>query len=98
LKKGYTYIMASERNGTIYTGVTSDLMKRVYQHKNKLIEGFTAKYSVNNLVFFEEYSNIIDAISREKQIKGMSRKKKLALIETNNKTWKDLSESWFKDS
>jgi len=98
MKKGYVYIMASRRNGTLYIGVSSDLFKRVYEHKNDLNEGFTKKYSVHTLVYYEECENIVSAIEREKQLKGYLRKKKLKLIELNNPEWKDLSEEWFLDS
>ena len=91
--QSYVYILFSKRNGTLYTGVTSDLKKRVYQHKNKLIDGFTSKYSVDKLGYYEIYTDIKSAIEREKQIKAGSRKKKILLIETKNPYWKDLSES-----
>ena len=94
-KQSYTYIMASQKNGTIYTGVTSDLQSRVWQHKNKTFKGFTAKYNVNILVYYEEYGRIEDAIQREKQIKGWSRKKKTDLIEKENYLWEDLSKGWY---
>ena len=76
MKKGYVYIMFSKKNGTSYTGVTSNLIKRVYEHKNKITEGFTKKYNVNKLGYYEEFSLITDAIVREKQIKSGSRAKK----------------------
>ncbi len=98
MKNSYVYILASGKNGTIYIGVTSNLMKRMYEHKNKIIEGFTSKYSVHNLVYYEDCLSISTAIEREKQIKGWVRKKKIILIETNNPEWKDLSEEWFMDS
>ena len=94
-KQSYIYIMASQKNGTIYTGVTSDLQSRVWQHKNKTFKGFTAKYNVNMLVYFEEFGRIEDAIQREKQIKGWSRKKKTDLIEKDNYLWEDLSKGWY---
>ena len=94
-KQSYIYIMASQKNGTIYTGVTSDLQSRVWQHKNKTFKGFTAKYNVNMLVYYEEYGRIEDAIQREKQIKGWSRKKKTDLIEKDNYLWEDLSKEWY---
>ncbi|MFN3195815.1 MAG: GIY-YIG nuclease family protein [Chlorobiota bacterium] len=94
-QQSYIYIMASQKNGTIYTGVTSDLYSRVWQHKNKIFKGFTAKYNVNMLVYYEEYGRIEDAIQREKQIKGWSRKKKTDLIEKENYLWEDLSEGWY---
>ena len=83
-KQGYVYILFNERNGTLYTGVTNNLVKRVYEHKNKLIKGFTSKYSVDKLGYYEIHGSIILAIAREKQIKGGSRKKKLDLIESMN--------------
>ena len=85
--------MASN-GGTLYTGMTNDLVRRVYEHKNKLIPGFTKRYSVNRLVYFETFKHPQDAIAREKQIKGWLRRKKLALIESSNPTWADLSEEW----
>jgi len=76
----------------LYTGVTSGLIKRVYEHKNKLADGFTQKYNVNKLVYYEIFGDIMSAIEREKQIKGWVRKKKIALIEKENPEWKDLYE------
>ncbi len=84
------YIMANKKNGSIYAGVTSDLTKRVYQHKNALVKGFTSKYGCKLLVFYEVHENMESAILREKQIKGGSRKKKLDLIEARNPFWEDL--------
>ena len=91
-KKSYIYILFNKPNGTLYTGVTSDLVKRVWEHKNKLTGGFTAKYNVDKLGYYEEFTDIKDAIVREKQIKGGSRKKKLDLIMNNNPDWVDLYE------
>ncbi|MFA7658919.1 MAG: GIY-YIG nuclease family protein [Candidatus Gastranaerophilaceae bacterium] len=91
-KQYYIYIMTNFENGTLYTGVTNDLVRRVYEHKNKLIEGFTKKYELDKLVYFEVFGSIEYAILREKQIKGGSRKKKLNLINNFNKEWKDLYE------
>lgn len=85
--------MASKRNGTLYIGVTSDLIRRVYEHKEKLIEGFTKKYNITKLVYAEEYQDINDAIHREKCIKKWSREWKLKLIEDQNPDWIDLYES-----
>ena len=82
--------MASQRNGTLYCGVTSDLVQRVTQHRNSLIPGFTARYSCKLLVWYEVHDEILAAIGREKQIKAGSRKKKLVLIETFNPQWRDL--------
>jgi len=87
---GYVYILFNERNGTLYTGVTSNLIKRVYEHKSKAVKGFTSKYRVDKLGYYEMYDTIVYAIEREKKIKGGSRKKKLALIESMNPEWKDL--------
>jgi len=84
------YILASKRNGTLYTGVTSDLPKRIWQHRNDLADGFTRKYSVHMLVYFELADEMPVAIAREKQIKGGSRAKKLAMIESMNPEWRDL--------
>ena len=89
--KSYVYILFNKKNGTLYTGITSDLKKRLYQHKNKIYEGFTSKYDVTKLGYYEVYNDIKAAIEREKQIKGGSRKKKLLLIERQNPEWKDLS-------
>ena len=87
----YVYMMTNKNNSVIYTGVTDDLSRRVYQHKDKLIKGFTSKYNVIKLVHYEEYEYIYDAIAREKQIKGGSRQKKIELIESINKEWEDLA-------
>jgi putative endonuclease len=84
------YIMASKRNGTLYTGVTSNLPKRDYEHKQGATEGFTLKYSCKLLVYYEFYETMESAITREKQIKAGSRKKKLQLIETMNPNWQNL--------
>ena len=86
--------MTNKNNTTIYIGVTSNLVKRVYQHKAKTYKGFTAKYNCNKLVYFEEYETIDEAIVREKQIKKGNRKHKDGLINENNPEWKDLSEGW----
>ena len=95
IKQYYVYIMAS-RSRTLYTGITDDLLKRVSEHKNKLIEGFTRKYNVTNLAYYEVTNDVKAAIQREKQVKGWLRKKKIALIETVNPEWKDLSDGWYK--
>jgi putative endonuclease len=86
----YVYIMTNQRNTVLYTGITSNLARRVFEHKNKLIEGFTRQYNVTKLVYYEIFDDVTYAIAREKQIKAGSRKKKLALIENVNKEWKDL--------
>ena len=84
------YILASQPHGTLYVGVTSDLIQRVWQHKNNLAESFTQKYGVHTLVYFELHATMCDAISREKQLKAGSRAKKVALIEAMNASWGDL--------
>ncbi|MBP9817765.1 GIY-YIG nuclease family protein [Candidatus Shapirobacteria bacterium] len=84
------YIMASQKNGTLYTGVTSNLARRVYEHKTGIVEGFTDRYSVHNLVYFEVHEDPISAIIREKQIKKWKREWKIKLIETKNPEWIDL--------
>jgi len=97
MKQSFVYIISNRKNGTIYTGVTSDLNKRIFQHKNKLIDGFSKKYGLDKLVFFEEYADIYNAIVREKEIKGWLRRKKIELIESINPNWNDLAESWFNE-
>jgi len=89
-KQFYVYIMTNQSNAVLYTGVTNDLRKRVYQHKEKLIPGFTSKYNLTKLVYYEIFDDSYDAIAREKQIKAGSRKKKIDLINTSNKDWEDL--------
>ena len=88
---GFTYIVASARNGTIYTGVTSDLVKRAYQHRHGLLDGFSSKYGCKLLVWYEQHETIESAIVREKQVKDWQRKWKLELIEKANSGWRDLS-------
>jgi putative endonuclease len=89
-KKFYVYILASKRNGTLYIGVTSELVQRIWQHKNKLIEGFTQKYNVNKLVYYEVHPNAESAITREKQMKKWRRVWKMRIIEEKNPGWNDL--------
>ena len=93
MKQYFVYILTSN-SGTLYTGMTNDLHRRVAQHKNGLVEGFTKKYSVNRLVYFESFNDVRDAIAREKQIKGWKRYKKLELIESMNPKGQDLSDEW----
>ena len=88
----YIYIMTNKGNTVLYTGVTNDLKRRVYEHKEKLVAGFTEKYNITKLVYYEIYDDINNAIWREKQIKGGSRQKKVELIDSMNKNWRDLSE------
>ena len=92
----YVYVMTN-RAKTLYIGVTTDLKRPVYEHKQKLTEGFTSKYNINKLVVYETTSDIKSAITREKQLKGWSRKKKIKLIESKNPEWDDLSSGWYED-
>ena len=92
-KSYYVYLLASKRNGTLYIGVTNDLARRVYEHKNELVDGFTKQHAVHNLVHFEETENVESAIIREKQLKAWKREWKINLIEKNNPEWKDLYEA-----
>lgn len=85
-----TYIMASKPNGTLYIGVTSNLVQRVYQHKNNLVDSFTSKYGVNNLVYFELHGSMLEAISREKRLKKWKRQWKIELLQKQNPKWLDL--------
>jgi putative endonuclease len=90
MKNFYVYMLCSKRNGTLYTGVTSDLVKRVYEHKNSLLDGFTKKYGVHRLVWYEAHDSAESAITKEKQIKKWKRAWKLKLIEQTNPEWIDL--------
>ncbi len=87
---GYVYILASKRNGTLYVGVTSDLVRRIWEHKNDSVDGFTKRYGVHKFVWYEEHGTIEDAIQREKNIKRWRREWKLDLIEQLNPNWRDL--------
>ena len=89
-KQYFVYIMTNKINTTLYTGVTNNLSRRVFEHKNKLVEGFTKKYNLDKLVYYELYTDIYEAIGREKQIKSGSRAKKIKLIKAMNPKWKDL--------
>jgi len=91
----WVYILCSRRNGTLYIGVTNDLVRRVYEHKQKLVKGFTKKYAVDKLVYMEEFNDINEAISREKVIKKWKRVWKLRLIEQENYQWEDLYDLLF---
>ena len=90
----YVYIMAS-RSRVLYSGVTNDLARRVYEHKRSLTPGFTSKYHITRLVYFEQFGDVRDAIAREKQLKGWVRSRKMRLIEQKNPTWEDLADTWF---
>ena len=91
----YVYLLTNWNNKVMYVGVTNDLERRVSEHKNKLVEGFTEKYNVFKLVYFEETSDVMSALEREKEIKKWRREKKDALVLKDNAEWKDLSEGWF---
>ncbi|MGC8791743.1 MAG: GIY-YIG nuclease family protein [Desulfurella sp.] len=90
MKRGFVYIMTNKYNSVLYTGVTSNLAKRVHQHKNKTIEGFTKQYNIVKLVYYEAFDDIAEAIKKEKQIKGKTRQKKIDLINAFNPDWVDL--------
>jgi len=90
----YVYILASKMNGVLYIGVTNDLERRVYEHKNKIQKGFTSRYNVDKLVYFEKFTKILEAIEREKRLKKWNRSWKIELIEKSNPNWIDLSEEW----
>jgi len=96
MKQYYVYIMTNSSR-TLYIGVTDNLVRRVYEHKNKLVKGFTQKYNITRLVYYEITSAVQAAIQREKQIKGWLRKKKIALIEDANPKWEDLSKEWYEE-
>ena len=92
----YIYIVTN-KSWTLYTGVTNDLARRVWEHKHKSIKGSTSRYRMGKLVYYETFGDIRDAIAREKQIKGWTRARKMALVKTANPTWKDLSAGWFQE-
>ena len=92
MKNPCVYLLANRPHGTLYVGVTSDLVKRVWQHKNDVFEGFSSKYRIHTLVWFEQHASMEAAIAREKQIKAGSRQRKIQLIETSNAQWLDLYE------
>jgi len=89
----YVYIMTN-KSGTLYVGLTNNIKKRAFEHKNKLVESFTKKYNINRLLYFETFGDIYSAIAREKTIKGWLRKKKIELVRTSNPDWTDLSQDW----
>jgi putative endonuclease len=93
MKYYYVYILASKRRGTLYIGVTNDLIRRMHEHKNRMFEGFTKKYKVYSLVYFQQCENIESVIQREKQLKAWHREWKIKLIEETNPAWKDLSDT-----
>lgn len=92
MRQYFVYIVANKMHNVLYIGVTNDLERRMYEHKHKLVEGFTKKYNVDKLVYYNEFSSINDAIAAEKKLKGWTRAKKVALIEQFNPEWKDLTQ------
>ena len=94
MRRYYVYMMTNA-TGTLYVGVTNDLRRRVFEHKSKSVDGFTKKYNLTSLVFYEETNSVHGALAREKQIKGWRRARKVELIESLNPLWKDLSQGWF---
>ena len=94
MKTYWTYILTNTSRKTLYTGITSTIVKRSWEHKNRVFSGFTSRYRVDRLVYFEAFSQVDDAIAREKEIKGWVRRKKIALIESTNPKWDDLSRDW----
>ncbi len=90
----YVYLLTN-RSGTLYTGVTNDIQRRMYEHKNKLVKGFTKRYNIDMLVYYEVTSDIGEGLTREKQIKAWRRSKRISLIESANPQWRDLSEGWY---
>lgn len=97
MKSYYVYILTNRKGGVLYIGVTNNLERRVYEHKNKKIKGFTEKYNLDKLIFYEENNDIAFAIQREKQLKKWNRKWKINLIKKNNPSWNDLASSWYGD-
>ena len=91
----YEYILTNYKNNTLYIGITSNIERRIYQHKNELIEGFSKRYKLKNLIYYEEFKNIRDAIAREKQLKNWHREWKLNLIKNMNPEFQDLSKEWY---
>ncbi|ARV14198.1 GIY-YIG nuclease family protein [Polaribacter sp. SA4-12] len=94
MKKYHIYFLTNKNNAVLYIGVTSNLLKRIYQHKTKEYKGFTANYNCDKLLYFEEYDDISSAIAREKQLKAGSRKRKNDIVNLENPNWNDLSEGW----
>ncbi len=96
MKNYYIYIITNKKNGVLYTGMTNNLERRVYEHKHKLVPGFTSKYNLTRLVYYDSTTNVNEAIAFEKRIKGWLRIKKIKLIESMNPDWSDLSDGWYK--
>ena len=90
----YVYLLTNKHQTVLYAGVTNDLGRRMWEHKNRVVPGFTSRYNIDRLMYFEVFRDVTDAIAREKQIKGWTRAKKIALLESANPTWRDLSGEW----
>jgi putative endonuclease len=90
MKSYFVYILSNKKNGTLYIGVTSNLIKRIWEHKTKIVKGFTEKYNIDKLVYYEQTENVMSALEREKQLKKWNRTWKIKLIEKNNSKWRDL--------
>ena len=95
IEKAWVYILASRGAGTLYIGVTTDLHARIWQHRTGVFDSFTKRYRVSRLVFFEEFRRVRDAVARERAVKGWTRKRKIGLIEVENRAWVDLAGGWF---
>lgn len=95
MKTYYIYMIANKSNTVLYIGVTNNLERRIFEHKHKIIKGFSSKYNLTKLVYYEEYSDITTAIAREKHLKGWRRSRKNGLVETVNPEWKDLTDEWY---
>ena len=91
----YVYILSSKIRGTLYIGMTNDLQRRVYEHKTGFYKGFTSKYGVNKLMYFETFQNVKEAINREKKLKKWNRAWKIELLEKDNPSWRDLAKNWY---
>ena len=95
MEEFYVYIVTNRRNGTLYLGCTNDIKRRIFEHKNKILKGFTEKYNTNKLVYYQSFISKDEAFTKERQMKTWKRKWKVELIEQNNPNWIDLSEDWF---
>ncbi len=95
MKTYFVYILTNQLGNVMYIGITNDLTRRIYEHMHKLVKGFTTKYNVDKLIYYEQYGDVREAITREKQLKGWTRAKKNTLVESMNPDWKDLIEDWY---
>jgi putative endonuclease len=97
IERGYCVYILASKSRVLYVGVTGNLYKRVFEHKQDVVPGFTTRYRIHRLVYFEQFTNISSAITREKELKGWRREKKIALLERENPLWEDLAERWYED-